>query len=282
MIKKILLPMDFSEYSVKSLELAGRIARFHNAELTALVVLDIPGIERSIGPIPAGAEFYARKLEKARIDEAQQRINDLIARFKSYCDENGIRHAEHHTQGIPSGQILEESKFFDLLVIGLRTYYRFGREDSPGDTFDEILDHSITPVLAVPKQFHAEAFSERPIRAVLAFDSSLPACRAMQRFAQLAVHGFVDLKIVMSHEDTLVARHNLESARSYMQAHFMDNIEIIHTTENIIKVINNQHIEWADIIALGAHTKKGILDFMVGSLTRFLIQEERTAIFIGQ
>jgi nucleotide-binding universal stress UspA family protein len=282
MIKKILLPLDPSQYSTRAMELAGRVARFHNAELTGLVVLDIPGIERSIGPIPAGAEYYARELEKARIEEAEKRIQDLLDEFTEFCNTNGIRYASHHTQGIPSGQILEESKYFDLLVMGQKTYFHFETQDSPGDAFDEILDHSITPLLAVPEKFRTEDFSDRPMRAALAFDGSLPSCRAMQRFAQLAVHGFVDLKIIMSHEDTLVANHALESARSYMRAHFLSDIEVEHTTDNIIEVINNRYLEWADVIALGAHTKKGILDFMVGSLTRFLIKEGRIAIFIGQ
>jgi nucleotide-binding universal stress UspA family protein len=282
MIKKVLLPLDPSDYSTRAMELAGRIARFHNAELHGLVVLDIPGIERSIGPIPAGAEYYARKLEKARIDEAEKRVQSLIDDFAEFCNGNGIRYASHHTQGIPSGQILEESKYFDLLVMGQKTHFRFETQDNPGDAFDDILDHSITPILAVPDKFRAQEFAARPMKAALAFDGSLPACRAMQRFAQLAVHGFVDLKIVMSHEDTLVANHSLESARSYMQSHFLHNIDVEHTTDNIIEVIDNRYIDWADIIALGAHTKKGILDFMVGSLTRFLIKEGRVAIFIGQ
>ncbi len=74
MIKRILLPLDPSSYTKTATYIACKIAQLHHAEVTGLVILDLPGIERSIGPIPMGALHYAEKIELAKKVEASQRI----------------------------------------------------------------------------------------------------------------------------------------------------------------------------------------------------------------
>ena len=41
---------------------------------------------------------------------------------------------------------------------------------------------------------------------------------------------------------------------------------------DIVDVVNKDYLDWADLFAVGAHSKSGILDFMVGSLTKNLIE----------
>ncbi len=66
MIRRILIPLDPSPYSESALQLACIIAKEYDAEVTGLVILDIPGIEDSIGPVPIGGIHLAEKLEKEK------------------------------------------------------------------------------------------------------------------------------------------------------------------------------------------------------------------------
>jgi nucleotide-binding universal stress UspA family protein len=66
MIKSILIPLDPSVYTDMALEMGCFLAKQHDAELSGLVVLDIPGIRKSVGPTPAGGSYYAEKLEKRK------------------------------------------------------------------------------------------------------------------------------------------------------------------------------------------------------------------------
>ena len=148
MIKRILVPLDASPYAQSALNFACKIAQQLDAEVTGLVILDIPGIEKSIGPVPAGGLYYAEHLEKAKENEAKERIDAILADFESKCQQQGIRYAKSERQGSPSQNIIEEAIYFDAVVIGTRTFFKFGTGDHPGDSLEKILDKCITPLLS--------------------------------------------------------------------------------------------------------------------------------------
>jgi len=54
MIKRILLPLDASPFTAAATEAACLLAKNQDAQITGLVVIDIPGIKKSIGPVPLG------------------------------------------------------------------------------------------------------------------------------------------------------------------------------------------------------------------------------------
>lgn len=282
MIKRILVPLDPSPYSTKALDMACKVANAHNAEVAGLVNLDAPTIKRSIGPVPAGASYYAKKLSQAKIKEAEKHIKQMLDEFKKTCDDYGVKHTEANRQGLPSSMILEESKFFDLLVIGKRTFFHWETSDEPGESFEEILDESITPILAVPKQYDMPDVQENPINVVIAYDGSYGASRALHRFAQLAIHGTVHVDIIMSHEDRDYSLEVLTDCEEYLNAHNICNIEKHWTSHNIISTIEKEYIKKAEMFVIGAHESRGILDFLVGSLMKFLIENSKVPILIGQ
>ncbi len=285
MIKRILVPLDASLYCEKSIEQATSIAKIHDAELTGLVILDIKGINRSVGPIPAGAAYYAKKLEKNKIKVADNLIKNLLIKFENKCKEAGVRYDIHERQGLPSKKILEESMFYDLLVIGKKTYYEFDSDkEKGGASFVDILDHSITPILTVPANFHAPHLDKANVKVLVSYDGSLPCSRSLQRFAQLAgvVGKNIDIHIVMSHDYEKLAGHYLMDIKKYLKAHNFDNIHTVYTPENIKKYIGNNYLDWADMYVLGAHSQKGISEYLTGSYTKYLINNTNAPIFIGQ
>jgi len=56
MLKRILIPLDPGPYTEKCIELGCIMANRLDAELTGMVILDIPGIEKSVGPVPDGSD----------------------------------------------------------------------------------------------------------------------------------------------------------------------------------------------------------------------------------
>ena len=132
MVKRILLPLDASPYSEAATEYAIQIAKRAKAQVDGMVVLDIPGIEKSIGPVAMGALYWADKLEKKKAEEAHEHVNALLEKFKKRCKDEGVTGNEAEYQGSPSELIVEQSIYYDIVVMGLRTYYKFGSDDEPG------------------------------------------------------------------------------------------------------------------------------------------------------
>lgn len=282
MIKRIIVPLDPSKFSDNALDLACDVARIHDAEVTGLVILDIPGITKSIGPVPLGASYYAQELEHFKINEANERINLLLEKFNEKCKAEGIKHKVHERQGTPSKKILEQSLFYDMIIMGMKTHFNFETSDEPGDSFEEILDNSITPILAVPKDYKLPNYQNEKIKVLIAFDGSLPACRAVQRFAQLRIADITEIKIVMSHDYKKFADHYLSDVKDYLYAHKFLNVDTVYTDQPIIGFIEKEFLTWPNMFVLGMHAKRVLFDFIVGSLTKFLIKYEKTPIFIGQ
>ncbi len=285
MIKRILVPLDASLYCEKSIEQAITVAKIHDAEITGLVILDIKGINKSVGPVPAGAAYYAKKLEKNKVKVADNLIKSLLNKFEEKCKDAKAKYLIHERQGLPSKKILEESMFYDLLVIGKKTYYEFDADkDKGGASFEEILDHSITPILTVPANFHAPNLEKSNVKVLISYDGSLPCSRSVQRFAQLAglVGKNIEIHVVMSHDNEKLAGHYLMDIKKYLKAHNFNNVHTVYTPENVKKFIGNNYLDWADMYVLGAHSQKGLTEYLTGSYTKYLINNTNAPIFIGQ
>ncbi len=277
MIKRILLPLDPSPYSEAATDYAIQIAIETNAQIDGMVILDIPGIEKSVGAVAMGGLYWADKLEKKRAEEAHERVNSLLKKFKARCNEKNVEANETKYQGSPGACIIKNSIYYDMIVMGLRTYYKFETDDEPGNTLDKVLGHTITPILAVPDKYS----SIENGNALIAFNGSLPAAKALQGFVQLAIKENINIRIINSSDNKEEGDTYLQQAKAYVKTYIDCEIETIWTPGDIIDVVNKDHRDWADLFVVGAHSKSGILDFMVGSLTKNLIEYGKKPVFIG-
>ena len=276
MIRRILTPLDPSPYSETALKYSCYIAHRQHAEITGMVILDIPGIEKSIGAVAPGALYWAEKLEKSRVAEAQKRIEQLLQKFEKTCQKEGVTCHKAEDQGSPSERIVWESLFYDLVVMGLRTHFQFETSDKPGKTLDKVLSQTITPVLAVPEHYYE-------IRNVLiAFDGSLPAARALQRFAHLAIPYDFNFTLLYAGDDKDTAMVYLNKAEEYLKAYSQNNVQKEWTNRSIIDAMREEYLDKSDLIVLGAHSRSALADFFVGSVTKYLINESNKVLFIGQ
>jgi nucleotide-binding universal stress UspA family protein len=281
-IRRILIPLDPSPFSESALILGCNIAKVYNAEVTGMVILDIPGIENSIGPVPIGGIHLAEKLENEKKEEAKIRIEALLDKFKTKCTEEGVKHREAERQGSPSTQILNESIYYDLLITGLRSYFHFETSEKYGQSLDTLLKESITPIYGVPEKLPFSGIPDRKIRILIAFDGSPLAARAMQRFSYLVSPDLYEITLLNSSDNKEEGEIILSRAEEYLNSHHITDIKKIWTGDNIIKVIENEYYESMDGFVIGAHSHEGFFDFLVGSLTKFLVKSAKKSVFIGQ
>jgi nucleotide-binding universal stress UspA family protein len=281
-IRRILIPLDPSPYSESALHLGCIIAKEYNAEVTGLVILDIPGIEDSIGPIPIGGIHLAEKLENEKKEEARQRIDDLLNKFETKCENEGVAYQKARRQGSPSTQILKESIYYDLLILGLRTYFHFETSEKHGSSLDKLLKQSVTPIYGVPENLHLLVKPDRKIRVLVAFDGSPLAARAMQRFSLMVSPELYEITLLNSSDNREEGEEILGRAEEYLNSHNIININKVWTSDDIIDVIQKKYYDEMDGFVVGAHSRDGIFDFLVGSLTKYLVKSAKKPVFIGQ
>ena len=280
MLRRILVPFDPSPYAAAALGYACFLAKRQNAEVTGVVVLDIPGIEKSVGPAPLGGIYYASMLEKAKEKRAHEHIQTLLGKFREKCQKEGVVHYEAELQGAPSDQIRQDSIYYDLVVMGMRTHFHFETEHKPGDSIDRIFSHASTPFLVVPE--HVQ--SREKINVLIAFNGSLPSVRALQGFTHLFESSAFEthITLLMSESDATLAKFHIDGASAYLNAHSFHNVKIEQISQDIIEAMEEKYLPWADLVVLGVHSKKGFLDFMLGSLSRHLIKVGTKPLLFGQ
>ena len=282
MYKRILVPIDPSKSSERAMELAIFLANQYGASLTGMVILDIKGIDTYIGPLPIGASKYAHEMEHKFIENAEKTIDELIAKFSGKCQEAGVNFNIHKLKGMPSSLIIEESRFFDLLLIGRQSNFNFAINHERGHTFEKVMANCLAPIMAVPENIVLKNITEGNPNVVIALDGSLEASGALMRFTQLISDKRSKVDLVMSHSDDLFSKYVLENSAELLKAYDLEQVCTHHTEENIIKYIDANFLETADLFVIGPRTTNAISEFFLGSFTKFLLKNTDQLLFIAR
>ncbi|MFH0914994.1 MAG: universal stress protein [bacterium] len=213
MINSLLVPVDSSAHSRAALEHGVDLGRVYRARMTGLYVLDIRYLEmppyldysytfEAVPPILAPLDV----MEKFRV-KSERILND----FREVVERAGLQVETRTEEGVPSQVIADIGDAHDLIVMGKRGEHAKWGRDLLGSTAESVARHSATPVLL------AESKS-RPIRkALVLFDGSHPANRALKLAADLAVHTAVELKVLTVDDDVARGTTTQEEARSYLE-----------------------------------------------------------------
>lgn len=282
MYKRILVPVDPSESASKAIDCAIYLAKQYDASLTGLVILDKPGIDQYIGPLPIGASKYAHEMESRFISEAQKVIDELIEKFTARCQEAGIKFTIHKSKGMPASLIVEESRFFDLMVIGRKSNFNFAINEEKGHTFERVMSKCNSTIVAVPEDLDMETLKNGNPNVIIALDGSLESSTALLRFAQLVSDKRSKVHLVMSHSDQNFAKYILDNSAELLEAYGLQEIKKHPTEDNIISYIDANFMDTADMFVVGPRTTNAIAEFFLGSFTKYLIKNTDKILFIGQ
>ncbi|MDA1276507.1 MAG: universal stress protein [Verrucomicrobia bacterium] len=289
MIKRVLIPLDPSPYADAALAFACELARKHDAAIGGLVILDTCGIEKSIGPIPAGGLYYA-DLHIAREEkQSHDRIRALLEKFEAHCESAKVRHFQSERQGTPAENIVQESVFYDCVTIGLRTFFEYETDagadllygtsdDHPGDSLDRVTQHSVVPTFAIPLGWKP---LDRPFKVLLAFNGSVASVRSLHQFANLFTPATAEVTVLTACPDSIKGRFLLDQVEAYLNAHGFEKIRKEWTGMDIRRAMSNGFAERSDLIVVGAHSKTLIVDFMLGSVCKDLIARAEKPLLIA-
>lgn len=276
-IKRILTPLDVSSFSEAAARRSCEVATCHEAEVTGLAVLDSPGIRSSIAPADVSHWPLVQETVLRATDDARERIAEARQRFVGCCEKNGVTHRESELEGVPGDKILEASVLYDLVVMGLRTYFHFETQQAPGDSLAKVLGRTVTPVLAVPESDIGE-----PLRkAVVTWDGSFSAGRALRDFLGFAEPYDLEITVLTAGEDVDQCEHLLGQASRYLNAHQVEKFETVHADTTSVEEVHDHYLKGADIVVAGIHSRRFFKDLFVGSFTNHLIEAGDQALFLS-
>lgn len=260
-MKKIIVPVDFSQHSEFALKTAAKLAKKSNAELLALHMLELSDVvlTKSDSEQQQKAVFYLKLVEqKFQIFLDKDYLKDvnvtpIVKHYKVFSEVNDV--AEEHD--------------VDLIVMGSHGTSGF-TEFFVGSNTERVVRNSEVPVLVIKNEIKDVSFSTAVFATNFEEESVRPYLNASKMFKALGS----DLKLVYVNLPNEHFKSSVEIEKKI--ADFLltadgdlDKLDdVAYQADYTVEqgVLNYANKVGADIIAIPTHGRKGISHFFAGSI----------------
>jgi nucleotide-binding universal stress UspA family protein len=288
-IKRILCPIDFSEFSHHALDQARAIAEWYEAEIT---VLHVVSVTRPLAPAVAMAEAAYVPLPPSDLQETVEEVRRFA---EPVAPSHGPSPKVVVSEGIPAKEIVRQAETLraDLLVMG--THGRSGFERLfLGSVTEKVIRSTHAPVLTVPAP--VERPSSVHYKTILCpVEFSDPSMRALEYALRLAQE--TDAHLILVHvieglaEETIPTelshftvpeyfRFLEQDARARLKAAVPVDARAWCTPDERVAfgkasrtIVQLAGEEAADIIVMGVHGAGALGRRLFGSTTHHVIRE---------
>ena len=275
MLKRILVGLGGTEYTVPAINQAVALAMAHDAEVTGVSIIDVGRLTHP-GLIPISGGHYAHDLASDRLEKAQERGEWAEHQFSDACRAAGVRHQVLREVGEPFTLMIDQARYHDLMIFGLRSLFEFDLVPDPHNALVRLVQAGVRPLLAVSKGFY-------PVTKVLiAYSGSMESAKAMKRFVQMRLWPEAKLRIVTFEHQADKAEQFVGDAADYCRAHGLE------PEEAFVPYSPKDHLlpyaeEWgADLLVVGNSARNLLLRRIFGETALHVIQNANRPLFLAQ
>ncbi len=261
-MKKIIVPIDFSEHSEYALETAVALAKKNNAEIIALHMLEISEtiLTKSSDSLQAETIFFLKLAEK-KFEEFLDKdyLNDIkvtpiVKHFKVFSEVNDV--AKDHNA--------------DLIVMGSHGTSGI-KELFIGSNTEKVVRHSDIPVLVVKHNPILMDFEN----VVFASDFSEDAVNAYQKASKMfnSLNAKMHLVYVNLPDNNFRSSPEMEKRVAGFLKNADGNLDKMNTVSYVNAytiekgILNFSNVVGADLIAVATRGKTGLAHFFEGSIS---------------
>lgn len=275
MIKKILLGLADSPYTETASRRAIELAELHGASLTCVTLVD-PDRLRRVGPYPVGGAHAAQQMGERRVTRTRERVEITLQGVEAACAERGIPCKVVRSQGNPVRILSEHARSHDLVLSGLRGVLDPEHLSASISAVYELTASGGSPVIAEPSVY-------RPVhRALVAYDGSPAAARALKTFAQAKIWPDAEVRVVNFGNRAEAGEKLIEEAldilRSAGVAKASGEFVKGRVTPGLASYADSYD---ADVIVVGNKARSFLLRHVVHDTTRDLIKNGARSLFMA-
>ncbi|UPS91522.1 MULTISPECIES: universal stress protein [unclassified Bizionia] len=260
-MKKIIVPIDFSEYSEYALETAAILAKKNNAEILALHMLEMSetiltkgsdGQMESLFLIKLAEKRFGEFLDKSYLEGVK--VTPIVKHFKVFREVNEVAKAHQA----------------DLIIMGSQGSSGI-KEYFVGSNTEKVVRYSDIPVLVIKHNpiltefetiVFASDFSDDSVSAYLKAKDMCRILGANMNMVYVNLPG-ENFKSTAEMEGKIVAF--LKKAEGDLESLSKVTYVSDYTVENGIS--NFANLIGADLVAIATHGRKGIAHFFEGSIS---------------
>ena len=150
MIKKILVALDTDTDTPVATRYALEIAQRHEAEVVGLAVVDMGSIEASSRGGGIGSMYLMEKIQVNLTTEARAVARQLTDDFRQAMEPAGVPFDVQVEEGVPFERIVEDMKYFDLLIVGKEPHFFYSHPEEKTKTLVRVVKNTVGPTLVSP------------------------------------------------------------------------------------------------------------------------------------
>jgi nucleotide-binding universal stress UspA family protein len=276
MLKSIFLPLDPSDENLLAREYAVSLAVEFKSSIAAVTIIDEPTINQ-LEPAPLGASEFRERLLESRRKESQEVTAKLISEMKSLADKHGVPCNTSILHGSPDIELINESFKHDLIVIGKAGYFKFATQTESCETLESLVKNTPRPII------HVTENSIKNKEILILTDGSSVSARASQMFLNLGYdESKYDYTVLSVSSDLSKAEENCEVVSDFFEHH---NKKVkkapIHFEDHAsIKILDEIKTRNPALVVLGAFGISGMKEFFLGSVTKKLLEKNKSPIFL--
>jgi len=277
-MEKILLIVDGINPSTNALDFACYLARVTQSKLNAVFLENLINEERSVLNVaPAKkstahspALYYNDHNAKVKL------IEENIQRVKDACINRGVNFFISRDRGIPIDEIIEESRYADVLVIDATTTFGERFEGAPSQFVKDVLTHAECPVIIAPETF--DAVDE----LVFSYDGSASSVFAIKQFTHILPHfRHTKVNIIQVMNDESLGNPDHYLFTKWLQAHYSDlHFEVLKgktETELFEYLFKKKNV----FVVMGAYSRNMLSQMLRKSHADLIIKTVTQPIFIA-
>ncbi|MEO8404706.1 MAG: universal stress protein [Chitinophagaceae bacterium] len=155
-MEKILLVIDPANQNMPAFEFACYLARLTDSKITGVFLehqIEPPAAvhPRSVSMYVAGKETTA---DVCTVSSTQSTAEAAILSFKQACERKAIRCSVHRDRGVPATEIVDESRYADVIIIDADTSLNSSYNGIPSGLVKDVLAKAECPIIIAPQSFN--------------------------------------------------------------------------------------------------------------------------------
>ncbi len=275
MLKRILVPLDGSEYGPAAIAKAARMATRTGAQVRGLAIVDEPSIMRPEAE-PVGAAGFLEHKQATRMQQARESCAKIQKEFLDACRREGVTAETIERTGDPLAVIVAESHQADVLVMGQVSAFKHITQAGPCHTMRDVMRASPRPLVVVPKQTATG-------RGVwFATDGSHGASRALHMYQMMGLMGKRQVRVIAIHRLEAEAKQRCAEAEAFLSlhGHQVEASPVVtdrHPWEQLQAMLSEEPPE---VMIMGAYGTSGWREMVFGSVTSKLIEQSPVPLFV--
>jgi nucleotide-binding universal stress UspA family protein len=277
-MKKFIAVFDGLNFNSSTLRYALFLSQQAKVHLVGIFLEDYTRHSYGVAEITGyeGSDFD-KHMHDLNEKEKEERDHS-IDQFEQACQDAGINYAVHRDRNVALQEVLHESIYADLVIIGgEETLTRFG-EPIPSRFLRELLNDVQCPVIIVPAKY-------KPVdKVVLLYDGEPSSVFAVKSFSYLfesLKHFETEVLTVKPPEDSLHLPDN-RLIKEFIRRHYpkAEYVILKGLAEDVIIKYLHREKKHA-VVVLGAYRRNKFSRLFRPSMADYLLQHLDTPLFIA-